>query len=249
MTSPFLDGPGRRPLAALIVLASLPTTGAAGQTRDDRFLGLTAPRGTAPDFWEGRTNYRLFLRPTGEIRAILLFARFPDAEGEESTRDLYDRLVPEGAAFFTRASYGQMTLKVDVRHRWIALDRPSTWAGYDQSNWDTHRSYVAEAVRKAGKDVDFGKYDIVYIVASKDWGTPKSPTWRAHPGRGIRAGDAEIRHAVTFGNDVRNRNWGWQTLTLETGHVFGLPDLYPFKVDTSRCKDFHRYGGCWDVMG
>src|SRR5262249_16924785 len=157
------------------------------------------------------------------IRAIMLFARFPDAEGEESTRDLYDRLVPEGAAFFKRASYGQMTLTVDIRHRWIAMDRPSTWEGYDQSKWDTHKAYVAEVVRKAGKDVDFGKYDIVYVVGSRNKGTPISPTWRAPVGRGIRAGNAEIRHAVTFGNDARDRNWGWQTLTHETGHVFGLP--------------------------
>jgi M6 family metalloprotease-like protein len=249
MTYSVLDGTGRRRLAALMVVAILLTTGAAAQTRDGRFLGLTAPSGTAPEFWEGPTNYRLFLRPMGEIRAIMLFARFPDAEGEESTRDLYNRLVPEGAAFFKRASYGQMTLKVDVRHRWIAMDRSSTWAGYDQGKWDTHKAYVAEVVRKAGKDVDFGQYDIVYIIGSKNKGTPQSPTWRAPVGRGIRAGNAEIRHAVTFGNDARNRNWGWQTLTHETGHVFGLPDLYAFKADASRFKDFQRYVGCWDVMG
>src|SRR5262249_16081651 len=71
-----LAGPGRRLLTALIVAAILLTTGAAAQTRDGRFLGLTAPSGTAPELWEGRTNYRLFLRPTGEIRAIMLFARF-----------------------------------------------------------------------------------------------------------------------------------------------------------------------------
>jgi hypothetical protein len=28
-----------------------------------------------------------------------------------------------------------------------------------------------------------------------------------------------------------------------------LPDLYAFKVNTSRFTDFQRYVGCWDVMG
>src|SRR5262249_20907983 len=71
----------------------------------------------------------------------------------------------------------------------------------------------------------------------------------AWPGRGIRTGGAEIRHAVTFGNDIRNANWGWQTLAHETGHVFGLPDLYNFKVDNVPYKDTQRHVGCWDVMG
>src|SRR5262249_31887037 len=94
-----------------------------------------------------------------------------------------------------------------------------------------------------------GKYDIVYVVGSKNKGTPISPTWLARPGTGIRVGMAEIRHAVTFGNDIRNRNWGWQTLAHETGHVFGLPDLYNYKQDTLRHKDMQRHVGCWDVMG
>lgn len=235
--------------ALLALAAGLLTAGAAAQTRRPSFLGLTIPPGRAPDFWEGPTDYRLLLRPKGEIRAIMLFARFPDAEAEESTRDLYNRLIPEGAAFFKRASYGEMSLTVDVRHRWIPMDRPSTSTSYDQGRFATHRTYVAEVVHKADRDIDFAKYDIIYIVGSRNKGTPKSPTWLARPGDGIRAGTAEIRHAVTFGNDCRNPNWGWHTLAHETGHVFGLPDLYNHNVDTPRYKDFQRHVGCWDLMG
>ena len=104
-------------------------------------------------------------------------------------------------------------------------------------------------MRKTGTNVDFSKYGIVYIVGSRNKGTPNSPTWLAPAGRGVRSGNAEIRHAVTFGNDVRNWNWGWQTLAHETGHVFGLPDLYNHKVDTDRYKDIQRHVGCWDLMG
>jgi M6 family metalloprotease-like protein len=251
MTGPAKDRPGRLRgvLVALAVAAALAATPAAAQTRKSGFLGLTAGSGDAPDFWEGRTNYRLFLRPKGVVRAVMLFARFPDAEVEEATPDLYGRLVPGGVAFFHRASYGELTLTVDAHHRWVSMDDASTSARYDGSKWETHKAYIAEVVRKTARDVDFGKYEIVYIVGSKNKGTPKSPTWRAWPGAGVRTGAAEVRHAVTFGNDIRGADWGWQTLAHETGHVFGLPDLYSFTPGSGRYKDIQRHVGFWDLMG
>ena len=236
-------------LIAMGVTASLIATEAAAQPQEDGFLGLTVAAGAAPDFWEGPTNYRVLLQPKGVIRAIMLFARFPDAETEESTEDLFNRLVPEGVAYFKRASYGEMALAVDVRHRWIPMDETSTSGRYDASKYATQKAYVTEVVRKAGRDVDFRKYDIVYIVGSKNKGTPNSPTFLARPGQGIQVGGAEIRHAITFGNDIRTANWGWQTLAHETGHIFGLPDLYDFKVNHVPYKEIQRHVGCWDLMG
>lgn len=234
---------------ALVLIVALPATNASAQNRGLGLLGLTPGSRDPPDFWEGRTDYRLFVRPKGEVKAIMLFARFPDAEAEESTQDLYDRLVPEGVAFFKRASYGEMSLTVDAHHKWIPMDEPSTTGRYDCSKWDTHKTYIAEVVRKTSGDVDFNKYQIVYIVGSKNKGTPNSPTWRAWPGKGVRVGTSEVRNAVTFGNDCRNANWGWQTLAHEMGHVFGLPDLYSFNPGGSKYKDVQKHVGFWDLMG
>ncbi len=236
-------------LAWLAWLAALTLGPVCASDHDQGLLGLRSGFWGAPDFWEGKTDYRIFPQAKGVVRAIMLFARFPDAQVEESSKDLFERLVPEGQAFFKKASYGTMTLTVDVRHRWIPMQYPSTSGRYDCHQWATHKAYIAEVVGKADKDIDYRKYDIVYIVGSKNKGTPDSPTWCAHPGTGIKAGAAEVRHAVTFGNDVRNPDWGWQTLAHETGHVLGLPDLYSFARPARRYKDIHKHVGFWDLMG
>ena len=193
---------------------------------------------------EAATDYDSFVRPSGEVRAVMLFARFPDAEIEETTESLYDALVPGAVEYYRRASYGRMSLKVDAVRRWIPMDAASTTGEYDCSRFETHKHYLSEVIGKADPEVDFSRYDIVYVAGSKNPGTPNSPTFRADPGDGIAADGIEMRHAATFGNDVRNDHWGWRVLIHETGHVFGLPDLYGYGD-----RSTHGYVGGWDPMG
>jgi M6 family metalloprotease-like protein len=212
------------------------------------FLGLTPGAGRKNGFWEGKTDYGFALRPSGKIRAIMIFARFTDAKIAEMPQDLYTRLAPEGMAFFTRASYGKMTLQIDSLSHWIAMDHASTWPDYKCSEFETQKTYLEEIIRKAAKEVDFKPYDIVYVVGSQGPGVPNSPTFGAAEGEGVVIRGKEIRHAVTFGNDFRIDRWGWQTLCHETGHIFGLPDLYSFDF-SGPYKNIQKYVGFWDLMG
>ncbi|CAM5681561.1 Peptidase M6-like domain-containing protein OS=Kitasatospora aureofaciens OX=1894 GN=GCM10010502_41470 PE=4 SV=1 [Kitasatospora aureofaciens] len=50
-----------------------------------------------------------------------------------------------------------------------------------------------------------------------------------------------IHWAVTFGQDMWT--WGYKVADHETGHTFGLPDLYAFN------GDLDQYVGGWDLMG
>ncbi len=234
-------------LIAVLCLAALVKARGA-DAPPPAFLGLTAPPPPAAQFWEGPTDYGFALRPHGAVRAIMLFARFPDTTAEEDTRDLYTRLAPQSIDYFARVSYGKMTLQIDALHRWIPMDHPSTYPDYKTSEFHTQRTHLREVIEKAASQIDFRRYDIVYVVDSRAPGMPNSPTFGASPGDGIRIQGTEIRHGVTFGNDTRDDRWGWQTLCHETGHIFGLPDLYSFDY-APPYKHIQRYVGFWDIMG
>lgn len=211
------------------------------------FLGLEAPE---PLFLgEGATDPERHPPGTGTLRAILLFARFPDGEEDLGLDQLQETLLPGAVEFFERSSYGRLTLDVDVHERWIDMRGPSTDPGYDCSRHASHRAYVAEVVAAVDEAVDFRPYSLVYVAANKAPGTFNSPTLNAAGRAGILADGIELEHAVTFGNDVRGRDWGWQTLVHETGHVLGLPDLYSYEPAGDAYKNLHRFTGSWDPMG
>ncbi len=210
-------------------------------------LGLKAP---APIFLgEGPTDPALHPPSTGTLKAVMLFARFPDGEEDLAMQELHQLLVPQAAEFFESASYGKLKLEVTPRFQWYAMKGSSTDPSYDCSKHDTHMGYVQEVVAAADEAVDFSDYELIYVVANKAPGTFNSPTFNAHGGDGLRADGHEIRHAVTFGNDVRGKDWGWQTLVHETGHVLGLPDLYSYDPSQGVYKNIHRHTGSWDPMG
>jgi M6 family metalloprotease-like protein len=209
-------------------------------------LGLASPS----DGWrgEGLTNTERNLRAVGTVRAMMLFAMFPDSEEGKTPRKLYDQLVPSAVQFFEKSSYGQFDLIVDAHFEWLAMKKPSTHPGYDNSRYKTYKAYVTEVMAAADPEVDFSAYSIVYVVASKSPGNPISPPFLVAPGKGVRGDGHEIRYAVTFGNDSRNRGWTWQTLVHETGHILGLPDLYSYDFQEGGRKSTFQFVGSWDPM-
>ncbi|MBO8201037.1 M6 family metalloprotease domain-containing protein [Streptomyces smyrnaeus] len=185
-------------------------------------------------------------RPEGTLDAALLFLSFPDATPMATPQELVNDHFPATSDFFQRASYGKFRLRPRPVDRWIELPRPATEYGI-QRDWDPdlRNSYLRDAVAAADPHVDFGRYDIVYLVADPDApGVDPDATKVVNLDKPLTADGVGLGRLVTvFEQSPPDRN----VLAHETGHLFDLPDLYQRPSDGK--ADWDTRVGDWDLMG
>lgn len=193
------------------------------------------------DSWNGA-----YPRPVQALDAVMVFLSFPDSTPTTHPDKLVDDYFPATSRFFERASYGGFTLRPHAERRWVGMPHDSGWYGI-QRDWDVERrtAYLADAIAAADASVDFGSYDIVYLVADPDApGVDSDATKVVNLDQPVRADGAELRRFVTvFEQSPPDRN----VLAHETGHIFDLPDLY-HRPEGGK-GDWDTYVGDWDLMG
>ncbi|WP_412741702.1 M6 family metalloprotease domain-containing protein [Krasilnikovia sp. MM14-A1004] len=220
----------------------VPVAGAAAPAADCR---LPASGGIGNE-QEGPTDYRRWLPAQGALRAVFLFVDFSDAPGGAGElAERRDMFASAPGDWLRTASYGRASLVPTFTTAWARMPRPqSAYAGFNAS-FEAHRAYLQDAVTASDAVVDFTGFDLVYVVSPRSaTAIAVSPAFIADPGWGVSADGVELRHGVTLGADVDS--WGYRVLNHETGHVFGLPDLYTYGAGW---PDLHRPVGGWDLMG
>jgi M6 family metalloprotease-like protein len=187
---------------------------------------------------EGVTDYSVHLHSNGELHGVMIFVDFPDAPANESTQGLYDLMVPPASTWYKAESYGRIGLDITPVNVWVRMPHPSTWYMPDPFLYDPR--YLQDAVAAADYLVDYSQYNVVYIIASGNSAIHRGQTPVGPPGSGVPTNDGvEVRRAVYLGADARLPT----AVAHETGHLFGLPDLYQ-ESDTSR----YDLVGSWDPM-
>ncbi|MDV5145964.1 M6 family metalloprotease domain-containing protein [Streptomyces sp. SBC-4] len=193
------------------------------------------------DTWNGS-----YPRPTRTLDAVMIFLSFPDAAPLTTPAELAADHFPATSEYFDRASYGRFDLRPHPRSEWTRM--PQASSAYDiRRDWDSGKraAYLRDAVAAADADVDFSRYDVVYLVADPDApGVDSDATKVVNLERPLEIDGAEIKRVVTvFERHPPDRN----VLAHETGHVFDLPDLYHRPADGK--GDWDTHVGDWDVMG
>jgi M6 family metalloprotease-like protein len=210
-----------------------------------------------PEYGEWPVDHDRFISAT-TARVLMLFVDFPDAPGTLDPKAVYDAYVPPGLKWLATASYGRADVKVDYLPRWYRMPQASSaYPVRDERNdAAAMRSVAATAFSLADGDVDFSKYDAVFI-----WGSSNNFTvtqLRTWPGAGVVDDGKEIDH-VEF-EDAGIPSGVWDDLghpmdttasanlqfTHELLHHMGTPDS-SYKPDATTPYDFSYVGG-WDMQ-
>lgn len=218
---------------------------ATGRTPGDCRL---VPGAQIQRFSLGPTDFTLSLDATREIHIVVLFVDFRDAPstGSEDPATLTNQIVTPGLALLGELSYGRASVTATPVPTWYRMS--GSIGSYSWTTYAGHKTYITEAMTLADADVDFSQFDAVYIFTPPSTAQPVSPTFNGGQTAGVVFDGRTIGNAVTFGLDART--YGPSILAHETGHMFGLVDLYAYDPnggDPFRGNQF-RFTGSWSLM-
>jgi len=182
------------------------------------------------------------LKSNGVINAVVVPVDFSDVPGTGSPTAEYSEMTQGMDAFYKAVSGGRVSFKFTILDKYIRVPSKSNqyglgkWAGGDSGG------YMKELISASDPTVDFSKFDVAYFLS------PKSIPWSsiaygpAFP-NDLKTQDGILRNASFSGADAYQNfpGAGWKWISHETGHLFGLHDLYT--VDPQPAT----YGS-WDLM-
>ena len=191
---------------------------------------------------EGPTDFNHSVRPVGSVPAIMLFVDFSDAPQAEATQTLFESLVP-AAERLNALSQGRLSLSITPLQTWLRMPKSSNAYNLDAvGGTPAQRDYIADAVALADPLVDFRNYQFVYVVAAAGAAFANNTIWWAKAGGAVPADGTQVKLAViTTGHERKDA----PVLLHETGHAFGLPDVYDAHIVYS---DGIKHVGHWDPM-
>lgn len=219
-----------RPVIAIVLLLSTQ-------------VALTATAGWATGPEDGGSTG--FAKAFGAQRAIAVLVEYPDLKHTRTPNDIYDRIFPQLNQFYTENSYNQTWFVGHTTGVWLLA--PAAASTYQISTWSSSgeniRRFIVDAIAAADPVVDFSKYDHVFLVGAQDsiWGFALRPG-----GLSIQTKDGVVIDHVT----LQSERHGAGTYIHEMGHVFGLPDLYSYKI-AGQGKPWLEaaiYVGPWEPM-
>jgi len=204
---------------------------------------------------------------------LMLLVEFPDrlaANADAPYKDAapYLEFLQGMVEWYARSAYGQLHFslaspQVAKKLGWIMMDKNAVdykWGG----STATMFAYIREASQKAYDKwgIKADDYDLLVVMPAMGKAglrngpanINRDPTDSEQPNvTQVAYYDKDkkphsIDTAITAGNDLFR--WGYRWAIHESGHTFGIPDLYMYgpEIGTTKVGIFFYCGG-WDMMG
>lgn len=208
----------------------------------------------SPEFGEWPIDYAYHLK-ADRVRILFLFVDQPSRQPMYPPQQVYDTWTSVTKRFEKLSSYGRFDLQFDKVDKVYRLSKDD-YNPMPDGDSGTLREVVLEATHLADPDVDFSKYDAVWVVGTIGIGNRRLRAWPENafvldgkPFQHAEVADYYLQDPPTIevnGHRVDNNGASHQMLTHELGHHLGLPDL-SYKPDPQTPYDFTRVAG-WDMQ-
>ena len=186
-----------------------------------------------------KSNERL--TSNGVVRALIVPIDFATIPGVGEPAEVFYQMATQMDTYFKQMSNNRVRFDFKILKNWQRADfNPSdyklgTWSGGDSSG------YYQAALAVADPVVDYSLFDVVYVFSPKAIPSSVIAYGPAFP-TSFRTEDGSVRNGTISGADAYRDGdrTGWRWMAHETGHLFGIHDLYT--VDTPSVY------GDWDIM-
>jgi M6 family metalloprotease-like protein len=179
---------------------------------------------------------------SGVVRALIIPVEFPSITGKGEPAVIFRKMAIEMSEYFKQMSNNRVSFDFKILPSWHKVNfEPSkyklgTWGSGDPGG------YYQAVLNSADSIVDYSLFDVVYVLSPKEIAWTDIAYGPAFPFNKT-TNDGAVRNGTISGADAyqQNERLAWAWMAHETGHLFGMHDLY--NIDPA----VNTYGD-WDLM-
>jgi M6 family metalloprotease-like protein len=191
------------------------------------------------------------LPSNGVIRALIIPVDFADVQGNGNPENVFAEMTDGMNDYYFHVSANRVKFEFTTLRSWVRMPVSSSYHALGKWGEGDVTGYWKLALKTADPLVDFSLFDVVYVLSPKE--IPSSsiaygPAGPLRPNNGLPTNDGQVINISLSGADawsggaVSGNSWKW--ISHETGHLFGLHDLYT----TNATQTYSATYGQWDLM-